>query len=146
MRVFPTRALALLALCLVAWLATACSNPGTSQPAEEVHFPDPSSATGPYLLVHFTADWCPACQAFKPALARFEAENLDKFRPLHIDVDKREAPDFEKHIVLLQEGSKGAIPYTVLLDEKGMKVADWVGAVPYEKLVEDAQPRLDKIP
>ncbi len=146
MRLLRSRALALFALFLVAWMATACSSPDTSQSTREVHFPDPASATGPYLLVHFTADWCPACQSFKPALARFESENLEKFRPLHIDVDKREAPEFDKYLSLLQEGSKGAIPYTVLLDEKGLKVVDWVGAVPYEKLVEDSKPRLERLP
>lgn len=49
-----TLAQALVALVLVGLLA-AC---GPSQDdAKAVKFPDPKLATGPYTLVHFTADW-----------------------------------------------------------------------------------------
>lgn len=62
-----------------------------------------------------------------------------------MDVDKRESPEFEKYIHLLQEGSQGSIPYTVILDEKGNKVAAWVGAVPYSQMVQDSKAGLERI-
>ena len=61
-------------------------------------------------------------------------------------MDKRDSPEFQKYSPLAVQGSQGSIPYTILLDEKGTKVADWVGSVPYEKLVADTKPALDKLP
>lgn len=49
-----TLAQALVALLVVGLLA-ACG-PGKDD-AQAVKFPDPKLATGPYTLVHFTADW-----------------------------------------------------------------------------------------
>lgn len=44
---------ALVAMLFVGMLA-AC---GASKDEAQVKFPDPKLATGPYTLVHFTADW-----------------------------------------------------------------------------------------
>lgn len=81
----------------------------------------------------------------KPDLARFESDNLKKFKIVHVDVDKKDTPEFKQHIQLLMDGSQGGIPYTLILDDKGNKVVDWVGAVPYDKLTADAKPRLDAL-
>lgn len=62
-----------------------------------------------------------------------------------MDVDKRDTPEFKKHIELLTKGSEGAIPYTILLDDKGQKVAAWVGSVPYETMVRDSKPALERL-
>lgn len=47
---------ALAVVLLVGWLAAACST-GGSPPSQDVQFPSPAAATGPYTLVHFTASW-----------------------------------------------------------------------------------------
>lgn len=81
----------------------------------------------------------------KPDLARFESENLKKFKIVHVDVDKKDSPEFKKYIQLLMDGSQGSIPYTLILDDKGQKAVDWIGAVPYDKMVADSKPKLDAI-
>lgn len=60
-------------------------------------------------------------------------------------MDKKDSPEFKKYIQTLMDGSQGSIPYTLILDDKGQKVVEWVGAVPYDKMVADSKPKLDAI-
>ena len=54
---------------------------------DEVNFDaEVIDATGPVLLV-FMADWCPACQAYKPQLELFTERHGDKVKVCIVDAD-----------------------------------------------------------
>lgn len=52
----PSRIPMLAVMLLAGWLVAACARTGPGD-SGDVKFPDPKLATGPYTLVHFTADW-----------------------------------------------------------------------------------------
>ena len=56
MRTLPSRTTVLAVALLAGWLLAACARTGPAD-SGDVKFPDPKLATGPYTLVHFTADW-----------------------------------------------------------------------------------------
>ena len=72
----------------------------------------------------------------EPGLTRFESEQPN-VKYVHVNIDERESetnkPLFEKYF-------KGeAIPYTVLVNDKGEAVSNWTGLETYDNLVASIQ-------
>lgn len=79
--------------------------------------------------------------AYEPALTRFESDYKTRLRTLHLNIDHKDHPDYQRYVHLL-EASGWAIPFTVLVDGSGKPRAQWTGTIPYERLVQDAAPVL----
>ncbi|MBI3927527.1 MAG: hypothetical protein HY319_18455 [Armatimonadetes bacterium] len=77
----------------------------------------------------------------KPGLARFESV-LEGIKKVHVDVDDRNSLAFQQYAAVMQRRSRGAIPYTALLDGRCKVVLEWVGNVPAETLIQETRQRL----
>jgi thiol-disulfide isomerase/thioredoxin len=117
------------------------------------HTFDPTQR-GEITVINFWAHWCPPCVNELPHFERVAAEYTDEVDIIAVhcdDVTKAQAFIAENYaessIIFAMDkendafayysacGGSGSIPYTVVLDRKGIIRKKFVGAITYDKLV-----------
>lgn len=121
---------------------------------QEVHLSD---YRGKIILVNFWATWCGPCKEELPMLESYYREHQDEnFVLLAVNVSDRpedalafyEAAGYSFPLafdppgnVLIELGARG-LPVSLLVDEQGHLVEQWIGALPPHVLEDSITPRL----
>jgi thioredoxin 1 len=87
-------------------------------------------ASGKVQLVEFFAFWCGPCQAMAPLVHGLEDRYQTRMNFIYLDIDDPRVSEFKQQL-----GYKSQ-PHFFLLDPYGKVLAQWVGAVPIDVLVQ----------
>lgn len=70
----------------------------------------------------------------EPELAQFESKQPN-VEYLHVNIDEKDSTAYRENFSKYFKGR--SIPYTVLVNQDGIKITDWTGYVAYGKLVDE---------
>ncbi|HSQ26189.1 MAG TPA: thioredoxin domain-containing protein [Anaerolineales bacterium] len=87
-------------------------------------------ASGKVQLVQFFAFWCGPCQAMAPLIHGLEDRYQDQMNFIYLDIDDPDTAELKEQL------SYQSQPHFFLLDEYGIILEQWLGAVPVDVLTQ----------
>lgn len=86
-------------------------------------------ASGKVQLIQFFAFWCGPCQAMAPLVQGLEDRYQDQVKFIYLDIDDPDTADLKEQLGYQSQ------PHFFLLDEYGIILEQWLGAVPVDVLI-----------